>query len=301
MNWQYKTFQPVIKISKTIVVLLVTLVSSGQKPSLYNDKKKGNLAISWGWNRAAYTNSNIILKGSDYDIKLYKASAHDRPSYPVNYHNYLQFNRLTIPQTNFRASYFIKDNLAISGGDDHMKYVLDQGQTVPVKGNISRNGNYKGAYNGDIEITEDFLKFEHTDGLNYINFEIEKYFTWYHSKNSNLIISGMFGGGTGFLFPRTNVTFLDYERNDRFHISGFGLSSKAGIQATFFKHFIIKAENKYGYINLPDIILHKKGIQGRGKQGFFFAEAYVTLGASFNVLRNHKKKLNKLNCNKNNV
>ena len=278
-----------IKIFKIIIVLFISSVSFGQERLSYSDKKKGQLSLSWGWNRAAYTKSNINLKGSDYDFKLYKVSAHDRPTFPINYHNYLQLSRLTIPQTNLRISYFIKDNLAVSFGDDHMKYVMDQGQTVHIKGVITRNGNFKGTYDGDITVTENFLKFEHTDGLNYINFEVEKYFTWYHSKNSNCIISAMIGGGGGFLFPKTNVTLLDYERNDRFHVSGFGLSSKAGIQGTFFKHLIFKLENKYGYINMPDIILHKKGIEGRGKQGFFFAELYGTFGVTFNLCNRSSK------------
>jgi hypothetical protein len=152
---------------------------------------------------------------------------------------------------------------------------------VRMKGAITRNGNYKGAYNGDITVAENFLTFEHTDGLNYLNFELEKYYSWYHSKSNQCIIAGMIGGGTGVLFPKTNAKLLDYERNDRFHVSGFGLSAKAGLQGTFLKHIIIKIENKLGYINMPDIILHKKGIAGRAKQAFMFAELYGTVGVSF--------------------
>ncbi len=277
-----------IKNFKIIFLLFYTTASFAQSSRVYNDKKKGQLSISWGWNRDAYTKSNISFKGADYDFKLYKVVAHDRQS-PFSFHDYLTFSRLTIPQTNLRISYFIKDNLAVSFGDDHMKYVMDNGQTVRMEGTISRTGNYKGIYDGDKTITEDFLTFEHTDGLNYLNFELEKYFTWYHSKSSRLIISGLIGGGTGVLFPKSNVKLLDYERNDRFHVSGFGISAKAGLQATFLKHIIIKFENKYGYINMPNIILHKKGIEGRAKQSFIFAELYGTIGANFSLRRKKQK------------
>jgi hypothetical protein len=273
-----------IKKIKIVFLLFCATTSFAQDRSLYNDKKKGQVSVSWGWNRASYSKSNISLKGADYDFKLYHVVAHDKQS-PFTYNTYLKFQNLTLPQTNLRISYFIKDNFAISFGDDHMKYVMDNGQTVNMKGAISRNGNYKGTYDGDQVLTEDFLKFEHTDGLNYLNFELEKYFEWYHSKSNNLIVSGLVGGGAGVLFPKTNVTLLDYERNDRFHVSGFGLSAKGGIQSTFFKHLIIKFENKYGYINMPDIILHKKGIEGRGKQSFIFAEFYGTIGATFSLNR----------------
>lgn len=278
-----------IKIIKIVCLLLFVSTSFAQSSSRYNDKKKGQFSISWGWNRDAFTKSTISFKGADYDFTLFKLSAHDRPT-KFSYYNYLKLSRLTIPQTNLRISYFIKDNLAVSFGDDHMKYVMNNNQTVRMKGSINRAGNYKGMYDGVKTITEDFLTFEHTDGLNYLNFELEKYFTWYHSKSSRLIISGLVGGGMGVLFPKSNVRLLDYERSDRFHVSGFGISAKAGVQATFLKHIIIKFENKYGYINMPDIVLHNKGIEGRGKQSFIFAELYGTVGATFS-LRSKKNKI----------
>ncbi|HMU45383.1 MAG TPA: hypothetical protein PKC72_03395 [Chitinophagaceae bacterium] len=281
MHWLYK-------LLLLVIVLNTTITSFGQG-RYYNDKRKGQLTISWGWNRDAYTQSNINFKGDDYDFKLYHVKAHDKPTLPISFKNYLQFSRLTIPQTNLRISYFIKDNLALSFGDDHMKYVMTQDQTARIKGAITQNGNYKGTYDGDMVLTDDFLTFEHTDGLNYLNIEIEKYYTWYHSSSNKVIISGMYGGGAGVLFPKTNVKLLNYERNDRFHVSGFGLSAKAGVQLTLLKHLAIKIENKYGYLNMPDIILHKKGIPGRAKQAFFFAEIYGTIGATFNLKGSKKK------------
>jgi hypothetical protein len=281
-----------LKIFKTIVILFITVTSFCQDNFSYNDKKKGQLAISWGWNRGAYTKSDISFKGNDYDFKLYHVKAHDVPTSMGSLYKYLKVDMLTLPQTNLRVSYFIKDNLAISFGDDHMKYVMTQDQTVRMKGNITRSGNYEGTYDGDMKMTTDFLTFEHTDGLNYLNFELEKYFTWYHSKSDWCIISSMAGVGAGVLFPKTNVKLLDYARNDRFHISGFGTSVKIGIQGTFFKHFIVRAEDKYGYINMPNIILHKKGIAGRAKQQFFFTEAYFTAGVSFTLCHKRKPKKN---------
>ena len=278
-----------IKIIKIVCLLLFVSTSFAQSSSRYNDKKKGQFSISWGWNRDAFTKSTISFKGADYDFTLFKLTAHDRPT-KFSYYNYLKLSRLTIPQTNLRISYFIKDNLAVSFGDDHMKYVMNNNQTVRMKGSINRAGNYKGKYDGVKTITEDFLTFEHTDGLNFLNFELEKYFTWYHSKSSRLIISGLVGGGMGVLFPKSNVRLLDYERSDRFHVSGFGISAKAGVQATFLKHIIIKFENKYGYINMPDIVLHNKGIEGRGKQSFIFGELYGTVCATFS-LRSKKNKI----------
>lgn len=274
---------------KTLLVLILSVKTYGQKRKLPADTRKGTVAVSWGWNRGFYTHSNITFNGSDYHFKLYHVDAHDKPRLPITW-DYIKFKKLTVPQTDLRVSYFIKDNLAVSFGDDHMKYVMTQDQWVKMKGEITRAGNYKGVYNDDKKMTEDFLTFEHTDGLNYLNIELEKYYTWYRSRNGNCSFSAMVGGGGGVLFPKTNVKLLDYERNDRFHISGFGLSGKAGILAVFFRHLLVKLEDKYGYINMPDIILHKKGIQGRAKQGFFFTELYGTVGCSFKLTNSNKRK-----------
>ena len=269
-----------------IVICLFANLAFSQKPASYSTGEKGRIYILWGWNRAAFTRSNISFRGNDYDFRLKRVIAHDRPT-PVSYNNYLKIDRLTIPQTNFRLGYFVRKDLAISFGFDHMKYVMDQNQVVKMTGNIKKDGPFKGDYNGDKKLTEDFLIFEHTDGLNYINVEGEKYFNLYQSNNNKCIIDAFFGAGAGILMPRTDVKLLNYERNDEFHIAGFGLNTKMGIQATFFKHLVLKFENKYGYINMPDILLHKKGTAGRAKQAFFFAAFDGMIGGSFSF--NHKK------------
>lgn len=72
-----------------------------------------------------YSNSDIHLKGTDYDLTLYKVKAHDRQS-PISYYNYLKIDRITIPQTNLKLGYFINDNWAFTLNVDHMKYVMDR-------------------------------------------------------------------------------------------------------------------------------------------------------------------------------
>lgn len=277
-------------MNKLITILFFCLLSANsfsQNADGYSNTNKGQIYILWGWNTAAYTKSNISFKGSDYDFRLEKVKAHDRQT-KFSFYNYFKIDRITIPQTNFRVGYFVKKDIALSFGVDHMKYVMDQDQTVKMTGTIDQSGPNKGTYNGDKKLTEDFLTFEHTDGLNYINFEGEKYYHIYHSKNDKLIVDGLAGAGAGVLMPKSNVKLLNYERNDAFHLAGFGISAKAGIQATFFKHLVIKFENKYGYINMPDINLHKKGIEGKAKQAFFFTAFDGMIGGSFSL--NNKKK-----------
>ncbi len=274
-----------------IICLLSFFVKAGfsQNGVNYSNTKKGQLYVLWGWNRDVYTKSNLSLKGNDYDFKLKKVVAHDRPT-KVSFKDYLRPDRFTIPQTNFRIGYFIRKDLAISFGFDHMKYVMDTDQTVFMKGSIDRAGAFKGDYDGEKKLTADFLSFEHTDGLNYINVEVEKYNNLYHASTGKIMVDALFGAGAGFLMPRTNVHLLNYEISDRFHVSGFGIALKAGIQAIFFKRLIIKLENKYGYINMPDIVLHKKGTAGQGKQAFFFTEFVGMVGYSFSFNKKIKER-----------
>lgn len=251
-------------------------------PKVFKTNRKGQFYGAWGWNRDAYTNSTLHLRGDDYDITLHKMKAHDKPS-EVSYHNYLEPDRITIPQTNLRLGYFVKDNLAITFGVDHMKYVMTQDQTIDVTGSITRTSHYKGELSGPMVISEDFLTFEHTDGLNLVNFGVEKYANFHQSKDNRFSIDGLAGGELGVMIPKTNAKLLDYKRNDEFHVSGFGASLKAGIGFTFFKHLVLKSELKGGYINMWDIILHEKGVNGKGSQDFLFVQGNVLLGFIFKI------------------
>lgn len=235
---------------------------------------------NWGWNRGAFTPSTLHIKGDDYDLTLQKIKAKDRFT-PITYYNYLKIDRVTIPQTNARLGYFIKNNTAIVMGVDHMKYVITQDQTATVTGEITRNGIYQKKYNGSTKLTEDFLAFEHTDGLNYVNIGIEKYLPQYTNKKHTINITYLYGVTVGALVPKTNVKFLDYERTDRYHLSGYGLQLRNAIQANFFKHLIIRMEGNVGFINMPNIVLHKTGIQGKGKQHFGYAQLNWQIGYNF--------------------
>jgi hypothetical protein len=269
-----------------LLLFAVTTVNA-QEEIRYDPLKKGQFFVYWGWNRACYSRSDITLKGADYDIKLLNVRAKDRPT-KFSYHNYLQPDRITIPQTNVRIGYFIMPGLAISLGVDHMKYVATNDQTVTALGTINRQGQFRKVFGGPEKLTTDFLTFEHTDGLNYVNLSIEQYKELYHAGTEKCIVNWYYGAGAGLLVPKTNVKFMDYERNDRFHLSGYGLNAATGVPGVFFKHFIMRLEAKGGYINMPDIMLHEKNVAGRGRQHFFFGEGCWTMCATYSL--NRKKK-----------
>lgn len=255
----------------------------GQSEGLQNESltKKGQMLIFWGWNRAAFSNSDIHFKGGDYDFVLHKVTAKDRPS-EFSYHNYFQPDRITIPQTNQRFAYFIKDNVAVILGVDHMKYVMEQDQTVDFSGNIGDPVFSGSVQNGKVNLKdEQFLTFEHTDGLNYINFGLEKYKNIYNRENFDIVWS--YGGGLGPMFPKSNVQLFGNERSDRFHVAGFGLDARTSLNLVFWKHVVARIEAKGGYINMFDIKTTLNNRPDKAEQDFIFGQFNFGIGYTFNT------------------
>jgi hypothetical protein len=222
----------------------------------YTAHNKGKWFVFWGGNRDNYTKSDIRFTGKDYDFTLYDVTAQDRPK---GWHvDYINPGRMTIPQTNFRLGYYLNDHYSISLGVDHMKYVMYQNRAVNYSGNYPNRGTFnENSAPNQILLTEDFLTFEHTDGLNYVHAEvartddISKFIKLPNIDKFQLnFVSGL---GGGILFPRTNTKLLGKERYDEFHVSGYGVSAKAGLNFTFYKYFFIQTELKGGYINMPNI------------------------------------------------
>lgn len=264
------------------------VAQTADKQELYTAHNKGKFFILWGGNRANYTKSDIHFKGNGYDFTVEDAKAHDKPK---GWHaDYINPGNMTIPQTNFKIGYYISDHYNVSLSVDHMKYVMTQNQLANINGFIDLpEGEPGAAFNGVYDnqprlLTEDFLKFEHTDGLNYVHAEIarvddiSKIFTINNTDIFQVNITEGIGGGV--LYPKTNATLLGKQRHDDFHVSGYGISAKAGLNLTFFKHFFIQGELKGGYINMGDIRTTQYS-EDKASQHFLFFESIVAIGGIF--------------------
>jgi len=245
--------------------------------------EKGSFYFYWGWNRAYYSPSTLHFMGNNYDFTMYDVVAVDRQS-PFSADLYLNPKRMTIPQYNFRIGYYFKNDLQISIGVDHMKYVMLHDQPTTMNGYIYNSGtSYDGVYNDqDFTIAQDFLKFEHTDGLNYINSELRKSISLYSRKYFQTTF--LFGGGLGMMLPKTNTTLLNNPRYDAFHISGYGVDGLAALQLNFFKYFFIQGECKVGFIHMPDIRTTMNA-SDKASQMFIYNQFNVNFGAQFPVTK----------------
>lgn len=256
-----------------------------ENPEKYTAHNKGKFYIFWGGNRESYSKSDIRFKGADYDFTLHNVSAHDKPK---GFHiDYINPARMTIPQTNLRIGYFISDHYNISIGFDHMKYVMYNDRRVSYSGYYPNPGTYnENPADGELTLDEDFLLFEHTDGLNYVNTEISrvddisKLFRIGNTDKIQVNITEGIGGG--FLYPKTNTTLLGKDRYDEFNIAGYGLSAKVGLNLTFFKYFFIQTELKGGYIEMNNIRTTQDKADS-AEQNFWFLQRILTVGGIFRL------------------
>jgi len=266
----------------TLAILFSIQGIAQDKPPKKDQDRKGTLYMYWGWNRGWFSDSDVHFKGDGYDFTLYDLVANDRQS-PFGYDPYFKIDRVTIPQYNFRLGYFFNDNYSISLGVDHMKYVMVEYQTVKISGNIdtSVSTKYGGTYDkDDLIVANDFLYLEHTDGLNYLNIEVRRHDQLFSYKNISFNLSEGFGGG--MLMPRTNAQFMGRERNDEFHVAGFGLGAVVALDVTFWKYVFIQGEFKAGYINMPSVRITTSAADN-ASQSFWYTELMGVIGMKYNI------------------
>lgn len=285
------TFQ-ILKPFLSLVLFLFSLnfVAQDIEPVKYTSNNKGKFFVSWGGNRESFSRSDIHFKGEDYDFTIKDAAARDKPK---GWHiDYINPTRITIPQTNAKIGYFISDKYTVSFGLDHMKYVMHRDRTQTVDGYINlplteTGSQFNGTFNNEETlISSDFLKFEHTNGLNYIYAEFARYddisklFNIQNTDKFQINITEGLAGGV--LLPKTNTTLLQKEKYDEFHLAGYGVSAHAGLNLTFFKHFFIQLDLKGGFINMPNIRTTSNTAES-ASQHFFYLQRVIAFGGIFRI------------------
>ena len=273
-----------------VFLFSLNLIAQNNETTKYTASNKGKFFVSWGGNRETFSRSDIHFKGENYDFTIKDASAKDKPK---GWHiDYINPTRVTIPQTNVKFGYFVSDHYTVSLGVDHMKYVMKRNLNKIVNGYINLPSNEAGSvYNGtfnneEVFISEDFLKFEHTNGLNYAYAEFARYddiSPLFHLPNTDKFQINLTEGiGGGILYPKTNTTLLEKDRYDEFHLSGYGISVHAGVNFTFYKHFFLQLDLKGGYIDMPDIRT-TSNVAESASQHFTYLQRVVAFGGIFHI------------------
>ena len=242
---------------------------------------KGELFFYWGYNRSTYSSSDLHFQGPGYDFTLNEATAHDKPT-SFSMDPYLNPARMTVPQYEARIGFYISERTNISLGMTHMKYVLTQNQGATISGTIgeSASEDFAGDYdNTVVQMNSDFLKFEHTDGLNYGNVEIETMVpAWENSSQTRgLYVTAALG--VGIVTPKTDVTLFGQERSDQLSLAGYGINTKVGLKFEFLTRFFLHYFISVGWMDLSGIPT-KEGGQDTAEQSLFFGENALVGGLS---------------------
>ncbi|MFT4032783.1 MAG: hypothetical protein QM669_10215 [Siphonobacter sp.] len=252
--------------------------------------RKGEFFGYWGYNRATYANSDIHFYGKGYDFTLYDVVAKDRPN-SFRLDTYLNPLKLSVPQYDWRIGYFFSDHWAISVGWDHMKYIMVNDQASTISGHISAtvsdpaitvNPSYVGDYtHTPITInSKDFLTFEHTDGFNYANVELDRYDRIWKAKNNVQGLDWLVGVGTGVNIPRSDVRLFTVGKNNAFNLAGLAASIKAGLRFDISRLLFLQFDAKAGYTHMFDI--HTTGRSSdHAQQNIWFREYYGVIGLKF--------------------
>ena len=262
------------------MVFCTVNVHLAQDADSLKPSKKHNFTFHWGYNRSAYTKSDLRMKGVGYDYTIHNVIAHDRPSQfdPKIYFNLF---KLSIPQFNTRIGYQINEKWCISVGYDHMKYVVDEYQTANISGYIDSTAStkYAGTYDNTPTVLDDrdFLHFEHTDGLNYITVDADYTSKLWTSKNTKFNLEHRGGMGLGALYPRTDVNIFGTENANIFNLAGVGVSLQSQIRFNLWKFLYIQGSIKSGGIWMPKITT--SGFNGDfASQKFLFIEGFWVIG-----------------------
>lgn len=250
-----------------------------QVPASQGDK--GSFFAHWGYNRAWYSWSDIHFDGPGYDFTLRHVVARDRPV-PFG-KDYFKPTYIWIPQYNYRFGWHFRDRWSLSLGLDHMKYVVVNDQVVRMDGYADAAPSQQGTGqegSRDVALTEDFLRYEHSDGLNLLSIDLDHYDALWTSASGKQRLRFYKGVHAGPVIPRSDVRLFGTGINNRFNIAGVGVGAQVGFHFTFLKHFYLRNALKAGWIDLPNVLTTGTD-EDHASQHFWFVQHAIVFGGQF--------------------
>ena len=244
---------------------------------------KGTFYFSWGYNRDFFSKSDIHFTNNtteydgqkstpkSYDFTVYDAKAHDRPGFKD-----ILRTDLTIPQYVYRLGYYFNDkkDFGIEINFDHVKYIMDDFQTLRVKGTIHGQ-----TIDQDTLIDpQTFLHFEHSDGANFLMLNFVKRQRLLVSKNKKHWLSGIVKVGAGPVIPRTDVILFGEPLNNKFHVAGYCMGVETGLRYDVYKYIYLEYTAKGAWANYTDVLVLG---EGKAKHHFWTFENILVLGLQF--------------------
>ena len=220
---------------------------------------------------------------ADHNFVLHDVEAHQRQR-RFTAREFLNPLTLSIPQFNLRIGYYLRDDLDVSVGMDHMKYVVRQGQTVRIDGYIrTGTSEHDGDYGGVRKrITRDWLVFEHTDGLNWFHLTARKHQPLLAWRWVDLRAFESFG--VGVLTPRTDAEALLKERHNRYRLAGYAIGASGGLNLTLGGVVFVESELKAGFFHVTSARTTQDPAD-RARHHGWFRQAVAVFGGHWRLWR----------------
>ena len=254
---------------------------------------KNQFYVYWGYNRSAYTKSNLTCVGDGYNFTMNDLQASDNPE-RFNPKVYFNPKKVTIPQFNVRMGYFFNDHWGISLGYDHMKYVMNNNQRISLTGHIDEeigaewSGNYQ---NEELLTNTTFIHYENSDGLNYIRVALNRVDRLLsYGKNDWFQLESQLSISSGFILSFNDFNFAGQFDRKTISISGYGISVHPGLRALFLNHFFIQGNLAAGFIHQMKVQTRPNDKNSFAFQRFGYVSPELVFGWKGIFKRNNKKK-----------
>tara|TARA_R110002111_G_scaffold41290_3_gene76597 strand:- start:96 stop:950 length:855 start_codon:yes stop_codon:yes gene_type:complete len=266
-----------------LIFFSILLFSSGltysQRKTKLNTNGKGTLFGYVGYNRSAYTSSDVSFSSTNYDFIAGDMTFSDNQE-EVGMGSF--FNS-TSPQFNIHLGYFVANKWAITLGLDRLNYFSRNNQNVTFDGAFSpdAHSDFSGPYqNEEIVLNRSQLFLEQNGGVNYARIGLLRVDQLYKSRKAEFAVNTMVGVGIGALFSGLDYTFDNSKVQNVSSLSGFGISGQLGVRFDFFQHVFLQLSLSGGLLNQGNIQLSTDSSETAShKMGYLSPE--ISLG--FNI------------------
>jgi hypothetical protein len=235
---------------------------------------RGSLYVNWSYNRDWYTKSDIHFKNDksdDYNFTFHDAVAHDHPSMS----DFWKLSNLTVPQYDLTVGYMFhdKNDLGIEVSWNHLKYVVDDNQTMRVSGEIR---GFK--FDRDTLVTPDFVHLQHTNGNNYLMVNLVKRHSLTAGRHVALSAVGKVGGGPMISYTISSI-FTSHAEGP-FHYEGWVAGASAGLRLELYHYFFLNTDFQGAYARYTNSYI---GADRLGRVTHNFGSGQLIYGFGFNV------------------
>lgn len=241
-----------------LIFFLILLFSTGytysQRKTKLNTNGKGTLFGYVGYNRSAYTSSDVSFSSTNYDFTTGGMLFSDNEE-QVGMGKYFSSSS---PQFNIHLGYFVANKWAITLGMDRLNYFSNANQNVTLNGTFSPgvHSDFSGSYqNEEVILNRNQLYIQQNGGVNYFRVGLLRVDQLYKSRKAEFAINSIVGVGVGGLFSGLDYTFDGSTVQNITSLSGLGVSGHVGMRFDFYQHIFLQAALSGGLLNQSSIQL----------------------------------------------